>query len=220
LAQLLTRFAGTPNIAMSLSRSPSPHEGGGWSSPGLTSQYGGASGRESPALSVRSSHTNGNNVSWESAQKKTASVKGGPSLSMQNGGFFNRHMRSISSSLPTFNLSAEDDYDARAKGGRGKWTTNSSSLLGRLRVASSRVSRKMKLRLLVLLAFVFSFILFYTTRKSVISLSLLLPANIRSTALLLAQDYFLRRRQEICDHTCRKSRRRCNGVEGTKRVGH
>ena len=90
---------------MSLSRSPSPRPGGGWASPGLNSPYVDVSGRASPASGYRG---NGNTVTWESAKAKSEGVNGYPSFSTQNQGFFNRHIRKLSSSLPRFSMGYVD----------------------------------------------------------------------------------------------------------------
>ena len=151
--QSLLPLPGTPNLPMSLSRSPSPSPGGGWASPGLSSPaFVNVSGRPSP------------HKTWESAQAKTDGVSGHPSFSTQNNGFFKRHYRKLSNSLPRFSIGSEKSYAEKEKLGRGRWTPRDGSKLGRLRAAAGRVSRKMRLRLLVVLAFIMMFILFYSTR--------------------------------------------------------
>ncbi|RYP71551.1 hypothetical protein DL770_008117 [Monosporascus sp. CRB-9-2] len=105
---------------MSLSRSPSPVPGGGWSSPGLNIN---SSGRSSPAKASFSGPNNGH-VTWESARLKSQGVTGYPSFSTQNQGFFTRHMRRISRSLPSFNTDTHDNtalcyYWRRASWGGG-----------------------------------------------------------------------------------------------------
>ncbi|KAI9740822.1 MAG: alpha-1,6-mannosyltransferase [Claussenomyces sp. TS43310] len=143
---------------MSLSRSPSPREDGGWSSPGLANAYVDVSGRDSP--SARG--TDG--ASWESAKRKTAAVNGGhATFASQNSGFFNRHIRNISNSLPTFHIGREHSYAEKEKLGRGRWAPGGSGLPSRIWSMMGRTSRKLKLRLLIVLAFVFAIILFYTT---------------------------------------------------------
>jgi hypothetical protein len=164
--QILPPIPGTPNFPMSLSRSPSPRPGGGWASPGLNSPaFANVSGRSSPHRSYGGSNGNGNSVTWESVKAKTEGVNGYPSFSTQNTGFFNRHYRKLSSSLPRFSIGSEKSYAEKEKLGRWRWMPNDGSRLGRLRAAAGKVSRKMRLRLLVGLAFIMMFILFYTTRK-------------------------------------------------------
>ncbi|CAG8251427.1 unnamed protein product [Penicillium olsonii] len=66
---------------MSLSRSPSPRPGGGWSTPGLILATNAVSpGTFSP-----------NGTSWASAKATPDGVRGYPSFSTRNAGFFSRH---------------------------------------------------------------------------------------------------------------------------------
>ena len=153
---------------MSLSRSPSPRPGGGWASPGLNSSYPNVSGRSSPNKSYRGGDGIANSVTWESAKAKTEGVNGYPSFSTQNNGFFNRHYRSISNSLPRFNIGSDKSYAEKEKLGRGRWMPRDGSKLARLRTVMGRVSRKMRLRLLFVIAFIMMIILFYSTRKSLL----------------------------------------------------
>lgn len=164
-AQTLETIPGTPNLPMSLSRSPSPRPGGGWASPGLNSPYANVSGRSSPAQGYRGSN-GGNSVTWESAKAKSDGINGYPSFSTQNNGFFNRHYRTISNSLPHFNLGSDKSYAEKEKLGRGRWMGDKGSRMDRVRSLVRRVSRKMKLRYLVVLALITMYILFYVTRKS------------------------------------------------------
>jgi hypothetical protein len=167
-AQALPPIPGTPNLGspegpMSLSRSPSPRPGGGWSSPGLANPYATVSGRSSPAKSYG---VNGgaNNVTWESAKAKSNGVNGYPSFSTQSQGFFNRHIRRISASLPRFNLGEEKSYAEKEKLGRGRWIPREGSKLAKLRILVLKTSRKAKIRFLIATAFLFMIILFYITR--------------------------------------------------------
>ncbi|EAW14224.1 putative alpha-1,6-mannosyltransferase subunit [Aspergillus clavatus NRRL 1] len=86
---------------MSLSRSPSPHPGGGWSSPGLTP----GSGTSTPRNDFLSPNSHGpSSISWAAARAKSDEVRGYPSFSTRNNGFFSRSKRKISSSLPRFRM--------------------------------------------------------------------------------------------------------------------
>jgi hypothetical protein len=165
LTTTLARWTGTPGIPMSLSRSPSPIPGGGWSSPGLMT----SSGRSSPAKASFSGSNGGGggsgaNVTWESARLKTQGVSNYPSFSTQNQGFFQRHMRRISQSLPTFNAANMDDqhFAEKEKLGRGRWNI---PLLGRVRGLVNRMGRKWKIRAMILGFFFVCYCLFYMTRK-------------------------------------------------------
>lgn len=151
---------------MSLSRSPSPRPGGGWASPGLSSPFANVSGRSSPTKSYRGSNGGANSVTWESAKAKTEGVNGYPSFSTHNNGFFNRHYRNISNSLPSFNLGPEKSYAEKEKLGRGRWMARDGSRMASLRSMVRRISRKAKIRMLLVAAFVVMIILFYTTRKT------------------------------------------------------
>jgi hypothetical protein len=159
-----TPNAGSPNNSMSLSRSPSPRPGGGWSSPGLTNPYATVSGRSSP---TKTYGVNGgpNTVTWESAKAKSNGVNGYPSFSTQGKGFIKQHMRNLSASLPRFNIGAEKSYAEKEKLGRGRWMPREGTKLAKLRILILKTSRKAKIRFLIVTAFIFMTILFYMTRK-------------------------------------------------------
>ncbi|KAG6363138.1 hypothetical protein INS49_008233 [Diaporthe citri] len=140
---------------MSLSRSPSPLPAGGWSSPGLDIN---TSGRSSPSTAFPGS--NGNQVVWESARIKNMGNGGYPSFATQNQGFFTRHMRRISNSLPQFNTSTH--YAEKEKLQRGKWApAQSVPLYGRIRNILGRMGRKSKLRVLFVLLLLLAIFIFY-----------------------------------------------------------
>ncbi|KAI7199647.1 hypothetical protein KC324_g3145, partial [Hortaea werneckii] len=129
--------------AMSLDHSPSPQQGGGWSSPGLTTPYedanpgsGAVSRSRSPAVkpfgdlnggpggaaSVSGAGTGtGGGVTWASAKSASARVNGYPRYQSQNEGFFTRHYRKISEGLPYFAHGGQEDrYAEKEKLGRGR----------------------------------------------------------------------------------------------------
>ncbi|KAI0189411.1 galactosyl transferase GMA12/MNN10 family protein [Xylaria flabelliformis] len=144
---------------MSLSRSPSPIPGGGWSSPGLDIA---SSGRSSPAKMTFSGSSNGA-VSWESARMKSRGVAGYPSFSTQNQGFFTRHMRRISSSLPSFSVKKDDDTE-KDKTRPAQWKIPViGPLVGRARTFVAQMSRKWKVRALIAMILLACYILFYIT---------------------------------------------------------
>lgn len=122
---------------MSLSRSPSPHPGGGWASPGLTP----GSGSSTPRTNVFSPRTLGpSGISWAAAKAKSDRVKGYPSFSTRNNGFFSRQKRIVSSSLPRF----RSEHAGRGAGGR--WPSGA----GRgVRTFLGSMLRRRRLRLLV-----------------------------------------------------------------------
>lgn len=151
---------GTPGFPMSNSRSSSPAPGGGWSSPGLNTH----SGRSSPATAFPGI-TNGQQDLWGSSRSKNMGNRGYPAFETQNQGFFQRHMRRISNSLPRFNTNT--NYEEKEKLQRGRWSpAQPGSLLGRLRNMMARIGRKSKLRMLIIFLLLFAIWLFYHSRTS------------------------------------------------------
>lgn len=148
---------------MSLSRSPSPQPGGGWASPGLTSPFADGSGTTTPRTAYRAH--DGSSVSWESAKAKSEGVNGYPSFSTQNSGFFNRHYRRISSSLPHFNMGSDKSYAEKEKLGRGRWSARAESKLARLQNMVRQTNRKTKVRFLIGLALIALYFIYSMSRK-------------------------------------------------------
>ena len=109
--------------------------------------------------------TTGNGVTWASAKARSEEVNGYPSFSTRNNGFFSRHARKISSSLPRFNLSSRKAYSEKEKLGRGRWRPSSGGMLSRLKTFLATILRRMKLRFLLVIGILLAVILFYTTRK-------------------------------------------------------
>lgn len=111
---------------MSLDHSPSPHQSGGWSSPGLTTPYEETNGSRSrgPSPSKRYGDLNGgqdSGVTWANAKANSARVNGYPTYQSQNQGFFARHMRRMSQNLPYFQHGGQEDrYAEKEKLGRGR----------------------------------------------------------------------------------------------------
>ena len=104
---------------MSLDRSPSPLEGGGWSSPGLNERS--TRSRGTSPTKKNYGDLNGGSVTWASAKARSARVKGQASYQSQNEGFFSRHMRRISGRLPYFAHGGQEDrYREKEKLGRGR----------------------------------------------------------------------------------------------------
>lgn len=168
----LPAIPGTPAASdrspMSLSRSPSPHPGGGWSSPGLTPASASSSPRSIyPSGSVSPSVGPSGISSWAAARAKSEEVRGYPSFSTRNNGFFSRQKRRISASLPQFQITSSPSKDYREKeklgrgrwsaaGGGGSWGRNLVSFLG-------SILRRTKIRLLLVavLGFV-CYLMFWT----------------------------------------------------------
>lgn len=171
----LPSIPGTPAGTMSLSRSPSPRAAGGWSSPGLTADYNNMSNNTStrspsPRKAYGDLHPNGSasgsGVTWASAEAKSEKVNGYPAFSTRNSGWFSRHARDISSSLPKFSLGGgKRDYSDKEKLGRGRWTPHSTSKLGRMKTLLGSITRRMRLRVLLVLGLILAFVLFWVTRK-------------------------------------------------------
>lgn len=170
-AQPLPPIPGTPFGTMSLSRSPSPARGGGWSSPGLTSPFDNVSGKASPRKTYGDIQMNGSasassdNVTWASAKAKSEEVNGYPSFSTRNNGFFSRHARKISTSLPTFSMGGRRDFSDKEKLGRGRWPPIQGSRTGRFLTYTGRIIWRLRLRLGIVFGLILAVILFYTTRE-------------------------------------------------------
>lgn len=149
---------------MSLSRSPSPQRSGGWASPGLSNNF--AHSRTSTPVKSYNLNGGGHNVTWASAQARSAEVNGYPAQQGRGFGFLGKHMRNISASLPIFSNTAQDERLAeKEKLNRGRWQSQGggrwSNLSGRL----GRLFWKMRLRFMLLFTFLFIIICFYATRK-------------------------------------------------------
>jgi len=151
---------------MSLSRSPSPQRGGGggWSSPGLTNNFSHSrSSTPVQTYSLNGSH----NVTWASAQARSAQVNGYPAYQDAGLGFFGKHMRNISSSLPFFSRGPQDErFAEKEKLGRGRWQPQSErSTWSNLSARVGRLFWRTRLRFLLLVAFFVAIVCFYATRK-------------------------------------------------------
>lgn len=131
---------------MSLSRSPSPHPGGGWSSPGLTP----GSGTSSPRGYAPSSLGPGA-ISWAAAKAKSDEVRRYPSFSTRNSGFFSRQKHRLSTRLSSFRGNnphgAYVDKDAH---GPKNWHPGGSRRGGIIGILG-RCLRRGRLRLLFIL---------------------------------------------------------------------
>ncbi|KAL3474814.1 galactosyl transferase GMA12/MNN10 family-domain-containing protein [Aspergillus californicus] len=84
---------------MSVTRSPSPRPGAGWSSPVLTT----GSGTSTPHGGL---YPTSPSDPWLAAKAKSDEARGYPSFSTRNNGFFSRSKRQISATLPQFRASA------------------------------------------------------------------------------------------------------------------
>ncbi len=144
---------------MSLSRSPSPQPGGGWSSPGL---HPDKSRSGSPTKSYCQLNGTPRGVTWASAQARSAKVSGYPAFSTRNQGFLQKHLRSLSWTLPQFNPGpVGKDYSDKEKLGRGRWPK-----LENLLAVLWRTIWRWRKRLSILAIIIMSIVLFFVTRKA------------------------------------------------------
>lgn len=140
---------------MTLSRSPSPHPGGGWSSPGLvpasgtTSPNGPSPGSLSPGIP--------GGISWAAAKAKSDEVRGYPSFSTRNSGFLSRQRHKLSTRFPSFRrLSSREYVDKDDYGREWKPAGGARGLLGALRIPVRRSRFRLLLApLLVWIAYLF-----------------------------------------------------------------
>ncbi|KAJ5344689.1 hypothetical protein N7452_002693 [Penicillium brevicompactum] len=127
---------------MALSRSPSPRPGGGWSSPGLISGSDTATpGTFSP-----------NGISWATARAKSDEVRGYPSFSTRNSGFFSRQRQKIFARLPGLWRRSSHEYSDKDDHGP-KWRRADTSGRGFFGFSGLFV-RRGRFRLLLLLLMV------------------------------------------------------------------
>jgi hypothetical protein len=183
---LLICIKGTPAFSMSLSRSPSPRTEGGWSSPGLTTYTDGTD-------KARQSSSSGNNVTWAGAKKKSELVNGGHMPFPKNTGFFKRHMRSLSNSLPSFNIGEDYSYAEKEKLGRGRWSAKDGSIISRARYPVIQFVQKSRLRAMIILSVLLLFILYMFTRTFQ-NLNFQPLLTLDSHTILVAQGALVRRR--------------------------
>ncbi|KNG80615.1 alpha-1,6-mannosyltransferase subunit, partial [Aspergillus nomiae NRRL 13137] len=147
---------------MSLSRSPSPHPaGGGWSSPGLTT----GSGSSTPHSGFLSPNPLGpSGISWAAAKAKSDEVRGYPSFSTRNNGFFSRSKRRISATLPSFRVSARSPNGYIDKDDFGRGRPFSSGGGWRSCGFGRTMLRRRRLRLLIALILVLvGYLVFWTS---------------------------------------------------------
>lgn len=199
----LDTIPGTPADMASLSRSPSPQPGGGWSTPGLTD------GTESPKGNGKLSGLG----TWSTKRSKSGQAN---AYSAPNkGGFIRRNLRQLSASLPKFQPPVGKAYSDKEKLGRGRWHER----IKHVGIIILRIAWHFRLLLTILVAFVLSLVLFYKTREHSQNPSTS-SANSISPPRYLPPHLLPRRRQQIRRHTRRQPRRRSNGMERSTRMGH
>ena len=201
----LPPIPGTPAVEMSRSPSPRP---GGWSSPGLNTPYD-SGGRTGPFANGSS-----NNVTWASAQARSANVKGYNAFTPRNQGFFGKHFRRISTSLP-FSYGEKEKVN-RGRGYQGYQGNNKFlQMLNRIGWNLWRLRKPLG----TVLTIVLLYILFYVTRM-LLSLASTHCTNLDSLASNLPALLLVWRGQQVCGDPRSESRRWCHGVEGAERMGH
>ncbi|KAL2817449.1 galactosyl transferase GMA12/MNN10 family-domain-containing protein [Aspergillus cavernicola] len=146
---------------MSLTRSPSPRPEGGWSSPGLTP----GSGSSTPRGGL---YPTSPSDPWLAAKAKSDEVRGYPSFSTRNNGFFSRSKRQIKATLPRFRASARSPKGYSEKDGfpHGHGRGWRSLWFGRTVLRRRRARLFLALILLVLGYLCFSTLLVQLFRRS------------------------------------------------------
>ena len=151
---------------MSRAQSPSPRTGFGWSRSEDDRPHVMMSGHSSPIKSYGQSNGNPRTVTWTSAKARSEGVNGYPSFSTRKKGFFGRHYRRLSGSLPRFHMGGgARDYAEKEKLGRGRWCPGNGSVVGNLTAFAGKVLRRMRLRFLLVIAILLATLIFYVTRK-------------------------------------------------------
>ncbi|KAJ5081163.1 hypothetical protein N7456_013401 [Penicillium angulare] len=130
---------------MSLSRSPSPHPGGGWSSPGLAP----GSGTSTPRGYSPNTLSPGG-ISWATAKAKSDEVRKYPSFSTRNSGFFSRQKHKLSARLPSFRNQAGDTGYVEKDSYRAQWRPSGRGLWGNLGILRRRGRARVVVWLLLL----------------------------------------------------------------------
>lgn len=150
------------DYSMSLSRSPSPQDDGGWATAGLSSAY------RKTTKSHQREDESGAGVTWASAQVRRDKVnrmaRKGAGAGTEGMGFIRRHMRNISNSLPVFYQGIDGDRLA-TKGKRKDWSHPRLGASGSYANRLARLVWRLRLRLAVFFALILMFILFRASRK-------------------------------------------------------
>lgn len=219
-APTLAVIPGTPvagQSPMSLSRSPSPRPGGGWSSPGLT----GSSRASSPGRHLDGAGYFGNangGASWAAAKAKSEQVRGYPSFSTRNNGFFSRQRRKISASLPRFKMNAVGRHTGAFGPGKDpRPGLGEGSLPSRVLTLLNNLLRRTRIRLLLVFALALVLWLVYRNREFAFPL-FLFSANIVSYNGDVSRVVGIRAPGRI--NSSVQYRRWGYGVERRARMGH
>jgi hypothetical protein len=129
---------------MSGDRTPSPNESNGFAKP------------QSRKSGHRKEYGSDSTPTWAGAQERSAKVNG---LAKQDG-FFGKHFRSLSTSLPRFQ-GGDKDYSEKEKLGRGR----SGGWFNSLKSVVARAGWRLRIPLTIIGAVVVTVMLFSTTRE-------------------------------------------------------
>lgn len=165
--QPLPAIPGSPSDPMTLSRSPSPQPGGGWTTPGLAESIHNDRNRSRSPAKKPYGDLQTHALSWEAAKAQSAQVKAySPVLESHNRGFFKRHIRSLSSQLPQFyRRSSSAKHINTEKASRGGLPQSREEWKSAAYVAW-RISYRWRRQLLLLFSVIILTVLFYVTRES------------------------------------------------------
>ena len=146
---------------MSTPSTPSSHLGEAWSPEANGPEQGGSSGGSSPAVGYAHANGRSKTVTWSAA-----GANGGVSYPAKQPGFIGRHYRKLSGSLPRFRSWGNGrDFAQKEKLGRGRWLSANGNMRRNLTSIGARILRRMRLRFVVILAFLLAVFLFYVTRE-------------------------------------------------------
>lgn len=117
------RSSPPPPLAAAAATAAAGGGGRARSSPGLTPTGSGSSTPRSGVFSPGPLGPSG--ITWSTAKEKSDQVRGYPSFSTRNIGFFSRQKRNLTASLPRFQLNDADHYyldkDELESGDAGSW---------------------------------------------------------------------------------------------------
>ena len=211
---------------MSIPSTPSPHLGETWSAEANGTEQGGSSGGSSPAVGYAHANGRSKTVTWSAAAAAVsgAGANGRVSYPANQPGFLGRHYRRFSGSLPRFRSWGNGrDFAQKEKLGRGRWLSADGNMRRNLTSIGARILRRMRLRFVVVLAFLLAVFLFYVTREwdrwQGFQAEVALTVG-RSSASALSGQRISRRREPIRHPGGSEPRRRCDGVERASRMGH
>jgi mannan polymerase II complex MNN10 subunit len=89
---------------------------------------------------------------WAAAKARSAQVRGYPSITTKNEGFFQRSRRKITSNLPVFNpyTPVSANWKEPEKLGRGRWSPRGGGSLGKIKTFAGNVLRRFKFLFIML----------------------------------------------------------------------